>query len=86
LSISNGAAGAQTVDVVYGTGTNCATGITALTHKWQMGTLATTTNQQDVEVYFGGTTPLVPVAANAICCRPTAATAYGCTITGFIAP
>ena len=86
VSISNGAASAQTVDVVFGTGAACVTGITALTHKWQLGTLATTTNQMDIEMYFGTETPLVPTAANAICCRPSAATAFGCTITGFIAP
>lgn len=81
---SNQAATVQTLDVVFGTGTNCATGTTALTHKWQMGTNATTTSPQDIEMSF--TTPLVPTAANAICVRPSAATAFGATLTGYIAP
>jgi hypothetical protein len=32
------------------------------------------------------TTPLVPTAATAICVRPTATSAFGATLTGFIAP
>ena len=84
VSMSNGAATAQTVDIVFGTGAACVTGITALTHKWQFGTLATTTNQQDISQTFP--TPLVPTAATAICVRPSAATAFGATITGYIAP
>jgi hypothetical protein len=84
VNCSNEAATVQTVDVVFGTGANCATGITALTHKFQMGTVATTTSPFDVEATFP--TPLNPTAANAICVRPSAATAFGCTVTGFIAP
>lgn len=84
LVVSNQVATVQTVDVVYGTGTNCGTGTTALTHKHQMGTNATTTSPFVVSVMYK--TPLVPVAANAICVRPSAATAFGVTITGFIAP
>lgn len=83
-NFSNQAATVQTLDVVFGTGTNCATGITALTHKWQMGTNATTTSPQSIEASFF--TPLIPTAANAICVRPSAATAFGATLTGFIAP
>jgi hypothetical protein len=86
LQCSNGAATVQGVDVVYGTGAACVTGITALTHKYQMGTNGTTTSPMVVSAYYGPASPLVPAAANAICVRPTAATAFGCTITGFIAP
>lgn len=81
---SNQAATVQTLDIVYGTGANCVTGTTALTHKWQMGTNATTTSPQSIDPSFP--TPLIPVAANAICVRPSAATAFGVTLTGFIAP
>ena len=84
IHFSNQAATVQTLDVVYGTGTNCGTGTTALTHKWQMGTNATTTSPQSIDAVFNN--PLVPVAANAICVRPSAATAFGATLTGFIAP
>jgi hypothetical protein len=80
----NQAATVQTIDVVFGTGTNCGTGTTALTHKFQMGTNATTTSPDHVQAYFS--TPLVPTAANAICARPSAATAFGCTLSGYDAP
>lgn len=84
VTMSNQAATVQTIDIVYGTGAACVTGTTALTHKWQLGTNATTTSPYDVSVSF--TTPLVPVAANAICVRPSAATAFGVTLTGYVAP
>jgi hypothetical protein len=84
VTLSNQAATVQTLDVIYGTGANCATGPVALTHKWQFGTLATTTNP--FAVFHSFTTPLIPAAANAICVRPSAATVFGATITGFIAP
>lgn len=82
IIVSNEAATVQSLDVVYGTGAACVTGTTALTHKMQMGTVATTTSP-----FVIGTTlltPLVPAVANAICVRPSAATAFGATITGFI--
>lgn len=83
-TFSNQAATVQTLDIVFGTGSNCATGITALTHKIQMGTNATTTSPFLAVLAFD--TPLIPTAANAICVRPSAATAFGATLTGFIAP
>lgn len=84
IECSNEAATVQGIDVVYGTGVNCVTVTTALTHKFQMGTLATTTSPIVVGANFQS--PLQPAAANAICLRPTAATAFGCTLTGFTAP
>lgn len=84
VHLSNQAATVQTLDVVFGTGANCVTGTTALTHKWQMGTNATTTSPQAIDASFP--TPLIPTAANAICVRPSAATAFGATITGYTAP
>lgn len=84
VTMSNQAATVQTLDIVYGTGAACVTGTTALTHKWQFGTLATTTSPFEMSHQFQ--TPLVPVAANAICVRPSAASAFGATITGYIAP
>lgn len=82
--MSNQAATVQTLDIIYGTGTNCATSPVAISHKVQFGTLATTTNSFVAQLQFP--TPLIPVAANAICVRPSAATAFGATLTGFIAP
>lgn len=84
VMLSNQAATAVTIDVVYGTGSNCATGPTPLTHKIQFGTANTTTNGQFVSQSFA--TPLVPAVATAICLRPSAATAFGGTVTGYIAP
>jgi len=85
VHISNLVATAKGVDVVFGTGTNCATGITALTHVFQMGTNGLTTSPFLIHARF--MTPLVPAtAATAICLRPTAATSFGATVTGFTAP
>jgi hypothetical protein len=84
IDMSNEAATAQSLDIVFGTGANCATGTTALTHKHQFGTVATTTSPLSITATY--LTPLVPTAANAICVRPSAATAFGATVTGFIAP
>lgn len=83
--VTNGVGTAQSVDIVFGTGAACVTGITAITNKiFFVG--ATQQGSLNQSVTFGENTPLVPTAATAICCRPTAATAFGCTITGFIAP
>lgn len=84
VTLANQVATVQTLDIVFGTGANCVTGITALTHKWQMGTNATTTSPHNVNHTF--LSPLVPTAANAICIRPTAVTAFGATLTGYTAP
>jgi hypothetical protein len=84
MSCSNEAATVQTVDVVFGTGAACVTGTTALTHKFQFGTNATTTSPFEITHTF--MSPLNPTAANAICLRPSAATAFGCTLTGYTAP
>jgi hypothetical protein len=74
---------AQSVDIVFGTGAACVTGITALTNKvFFVG--ATQQGSLNQSITFA--TPLVPTAANAICLRPTAGTAFGGTITGYIAP
>jgi hypothetical protein len=81
---SNEAATAQTIDVVFGTGANCATGTTALTHKLAFGTNGTTTSPMVAAHTFWS--PLAPTAASAICVRPSAATAFGCTLTGYDAP
>lgn len=84
VTLSNIAATVQTLDVIFGTGVNCATAPTALTHKLQFGTLSTTTNFQYAHMSLP--TPLIPTAATALCIRPSAATSFGGTITGFIAP
>lgn len=84
VSCSNEAATVQGMDVIYGTGAACVTSPVALTHKFQMGTLATTTSPIVVGATFQS--PLQPAAANAICVRPTASTAFGCTLTGYTAP
>ena len=84
FSFSNQAATVQTLDIVFGTGAACVTGTTALTHKFQMGTLATTSSPQSIVVDLQS--PLIATAANAICVRPSAATAFGATLTGYTGP
>ncbi len=84
MACSNEAATANNIDVTSGTGANCATGTTALTHKFTGGTLATTTSPFVIQHTFSS--PLTPTAANAVCVRPSAATAFGCTLTGYDAP
>ncbi len=84
ISCSNEAATVQSVDVIYGTGAACVTSPVALTHKFQMGTLATTSSPFSISAAFSA--PLQPAAANAICLRPSQATAFGCTLTGYTAP
>lgn len=81
FNLVNEAATAQTLDVIFGTGANCATGPTALTPKFSFVAAAAVVN-------YGAAlpTPLVPTAANAICVRPSAATAFGAVLTGYIAP
>jgi len=79
ISVSNEAGTAQTLDVIFGTGANCATAPTALTHKIQFG--AAVGNQA-----YNLQNALVPTAANAICVRPLNATAFGATLTGYVAP
>lgn len=84
VSCSNEAATVQSVDVISGTGAACGGATAALTHKYQFGTAATTTSPFVTNVTFED--PLVPTVLHAICLRPSAATAFGCTLTGFVAP
>ena len=84
IALSNEAATVQTVDIVTGTGTNCGTNTAALSHKFQLGTNATTTSPFVVTVTFRD--PLVPPAGAAICVRPANATAFGATLSGYTAP
>jgi hypothetical protein len=84
IAMDNQVATVQTLDIIFGTGANCVTAPTALTHKFQFGTNGTTTSPISINTTFPA--PLVPTAANAICVRPSAATAFGATITGYIAP
>jgi len=82
IVLDNQAATVQGLDLVGGTGVNCATAPTAFSHKFQLGTNATTTSPHTVTASF--ITPLFGSVNNALCVRPTAATAYGATITGWI--
>ncbi len=84
VSLSNQAATVQTLIVGSGTGTNCGTTFNALTHAFQFGTNATTTSPQEISSPFP--TPLVPAAAQQLCVKPSAATSFGATLTGYIAP
>ena len=78
-SFSNQVATAQGLDIVTGTGANCVTGLTALTHKVSFGLVI-----GNESLTFQG--PVVGAVASAICVRPTAATIFGNTLTGYIGP
>jgi hypothetical protein len=79
--VSNNVATAQTLKLVTGTGTDCATGAADLTHAIQFG--AAVGNQ----VMGPFRVPLQPAAVGlAICVTPSAATSYSATISGFVAP
>lgn len=84
MSCTNQVATVQTVDLLTGTGANCATPTAALTPKYQMGTTGLTTSPFIVAITFA--TPLVPPASAAICLRPGQLTAFGCALTGYVAP
>jgi len=78
--VSNNVATAQTLKVVTGTGTDCATGAADLTHAVQFGAAV-----GNYTLALG--TPLQPAAVGlAVCVTPSAATSYSVTITGFVAP
>lgn len=79
--VSNNVGTAQTLKIVTGTGTDCATGAADLTHAVQFG--AAVGNQ----VIGPFLTPLQPAAIGlAICVTPSAATSYSATISGFVSP
>lgn len=79
MTLSNQVATAQALQVVAGTGSNCATAPFAVTHKIAMttaiGSLST-----------GAPMVIAVPSGNAVCISPTAATAFGATLTGYIAP
>ncbi len=76
--LSNGPT-AQTLQVVYGTGSACATGQAALTSTVYLGV-------NGGAILSFDSSPLAPAAANAICCKPSGATAFSCTLAGHTAP
>ena len=84
LLANNLAATANIMDIVYGTGVTCGTGTAILTHQIQFGTNALTTSPHTVAMAF--VSPLVTPANVDICIRRTAATSFGATLTGYIAP
>jgi hypothetical protein len=79
VTVSNNVGTAQTIKLVTGTGTNCATGTADLTHAVQFGAAVGNWDHSYA-------TPLQPPAAAAICVTPSAATSISGTIAGFIGP
>jgi hypothetical protein len=78
--MNNNVGTAQTLKVVTGTGSDCATGAADLTTAVQFG--AAVGNQA-----MPFRTPLQPAAVGlAVCVTPSAATSYSATISGFYAP
>jgi len=79
LILSNEATTAQSIQIVSGTGTNCGTGVAAVTHKIAMVTAIGS-------VTSGAPTVFVVAPGQAVCVSPTNATAFGASLTGYIAP
>lgn len=79
LVLSNEVATAQSLQIVTGTGSNCGTGQSAVTHKIAMTTAVGS-------VTSGAPTVFVVPPGQAVCISPTAATAFGASLTGYIAP
>jgi hypothetical protein len=75
IVLSNGPT-AQTLQVVYGTGTNCGTGQTALTSTIYLGVNGGAVIPLD-------SSPLAPASANAVCCKPSGSSAFSCTLAGY---
>lgn len=78
FTLSNEAGTAQSLDIIYGTGTNCGTGTAAATHKIAF--------PASIGTVSGNVALLTIPAGVAVCIRPTAATAFGATLSGYIAP
>ena len=77
--VSNNVATAQTLKLVTGTGTDCATGAADLTHAVQFPAAVGNVNMGPFH------TPLQPTAVGlAVCVTPSAATSYSATISGFV--
>ena len=78
--LTNNVGTAQTLKLVTGTGTDCATGTADLTHAIQFGAAV---GNQAIPL----NTPLQPSATGlALCVTPSAATSYSATIAGFVTP
>jgi len=79
--VSNNVGTAQTLKLVTGTGTDCATGAADLSHAVQFPAAVGNVNLGPFH------TPLQPAAVGlAVCVVPSAATSYSATINGFAAP
>lgn len=76
--LTNNTAGAQTLKLVTGTGSDCATGTADLTHAVQFPAAVGNVNLGPFH------TPLQGAGAGvAVCVTPSAATSYSATISGF---
>lgn len=77
--VSNNVATAQTLQLVFGTGVNCVTGLTSLVAALPFGAAIGS-------FWESFQTPVKLTAANALCVKPTAATSFSATISGYTAP
>lgn len=78
--LSNNVGTAQTLKIVTGTGSDCASGAADLTHAVQFAAAVG-------NVHIALQTPLQPAAAGlAVCVTPSAATSYSATLNGFAVP
>jgi hypothetical protein len=77
--LSDEVATAQSLTLLAGTGAACGTNTIKLTHAIALPTAVGS-------VVNGGGILLVVPTGNAVCVSPSAATAFGATLTGYIAP
>lgn len=76
---SNNVGTAQTMKLVTGTGSNCASSTADLSHAVQFGAAVGNFDKMFI-------TALQAPAASAVCVTPSAATSVSATVVGFIAP
>lgn len=77
--VSTNVATAQTLQLISGTGTNCVTGPVVATQAFAFGTTIT-------NFWVSWNTPIKLAAASALCVKPSAATSFSATISGYTAP
>lgn len=79
VTLSNNVATAQTLQLIFGTGAACVTSPVNVTQAYPWGTLISS-------FWVSFNTPIKLTAATALCVKPTAATSFSATISGYTAP
>lgn len=80
--LANGTTTASTINVVTGTGTNCASGATNVTPPTALASNA----GAGAFVTFSFKTAIKVVANQAVCCKTAGSTAFSCVLSGYAGP